>query len=210
MDGRSDPASGAVPGAVSGAASGAVAGAFDAVPRTEFLPAGLRSRARYDGPLDIGHGQTCSQPRTVAAMLRLLDVRPGHRVLDVGAGSGWTTALLAHLVGPAGLVVGGEIVPGLAARGGQNVRRTSGAWASGREATPGARGAPGGAPYAGTLVSAGGGRIPAELLGQLGDPGRMVLPVAGVMTVVERGGGADRITEHGHYRFVPLLGSAHE
>ncbi len=80
--------------------------AFDATPRRDFLPLGVRHRAAYDGPLAIAAGQTSSQPRTVDAMLRLLDVRPGQRVLDVGAGSGWTTALLAHLVGPTGSVLG--------------------------------------------------------------------------------------------------------
>jgi protein-L-isoaspartate(D-aspartate) O-methyltransferase len=55
-------------------------------------------------------------------------------------------------------------------------------------------------------VSAEPGRLPGELLDQLADPGVMVLPVAGVMTVVHRAGGEDRTTEHGHYRFVPLLG----
>src|SRR5919106_1797360 len=107
-----------------------VSAAFAAVPREEFLPAGARGQAAYDGPIPIGHGQTNSQPSSVATMLRLLDVRAGHRVLDVGAGSGWTTALLGHLVGPSGLVVGVELVPELAAWGEQNVRRTSGAWAS--------------------------------------------------------------------------------
>ena len=74
-----------------------VAAAFDAVPRVDFLPRRERRRAAYDGPLAIGHGQTNSQPRTVDDMLRLLDVQPGQRVLDVGAGSGWSTALLAQL-----------------------------------------------------------------------------------------------------------------
>jgi len=139
-------------------------------------------------------------------MLRLLDVHPGHRVLDVGAGSGWTTALLAHLVGPTGLVVGVELVPALAAWGEQNVRRSAGDWASVREAEPGVLGVPELAPYDRILVSAEPGRMPGALLDQLGDPGRMVLPVASVMTVVDRSGGEDRISEHGYYRFVPLLG----
>jgi len=187
-----------------------VSAAFDAVAREDFLPAAARTQARYDGPVPIGHGQTCSQPRTVAAMLRLLEVRPGHRVLDVGAGSGWTTALLAHLVGPTGLVVGVELVVELAVRGEANVRRTSGSWATVREATPGVLGVPEQAPYDRILVSADGGEVPAPLVDQLGDPGRMVVPAAGVMKVVVRESGEDRVSEHGHYRFVPLLGSGHD
>lgn len=182
-----------------------VAAAFEAAPRAEFLPAAVRGQASYDGPLAIGHGQTNSQPRSVAAMLRLLDVQPGNRVLDVGAGSGWTTALLAHLVGADGLVVGVELVPELAAWGEENVRRTSGPWATVREAVPGVLGVPSEAPYDRILVSAEPGHLPRELLDQLAHPGRMVLPVASVMTLVVRSGGADRITEHGHYRFVPLM-----
>jgi protein-L-isoaspartate(D-aspartate) O-methyltransferase len=178
--------------------------AFDAVPRKRFLPRGARRRAGYDGPLAIGHGQTNSQPRSVAAMLRLLDVHPGQRVLDVGAGSGWTTALLAHLVGPQGLVVGVELVPELAAWGEQNVRRTSGAWASIREARPGVLGVPDLAPYDRILVSAEPSSLPQELVDQLADGGRLVIPVRGTMTLVTRSGDDVRESHHGSYRFVPL------
>jgi protein-L-isoaspartate(D-aspartate) O-methyltransferase len=187
-----------------------VSAAFDAVRREGFLPAASRSQASYDGPIPIGYGQTNSQPSSVAAMLRLLDARPGHRVLDVGAGSGWTTALLAHIVGETGLVVGVELVPELAVWGEQNVRRTSGEWASVRQAEPGVLGVPEHGPYDRILVSAEPVRIPGELLDQLADPGRMVLPVAGVMTVVDRANGQDRISQHGYYRFVPLLSSPAE
>ena len=78
----------------------AVDAAFAAQPREGFLPPEQRPHAALDRPLPIGWGQTNSQPTTVANMLRLLQVAPGMWVLDVGAGSGWTTALLAHLVGP--------------------------------------------------------------------------------------------------------------
>ena len=90
--------------------------ALAAVPRRDFLPDAMRRLADEDRALDIGYGSTCSQPWTVAYMLRLLDPQPGDRVLDVGSGSGWTTALLAHLVGPTGSVTGVEIVPALVSR----------------------------------------------------------------------------------------------
>ena len=72
--------------------------AFAAAPRTWFLPRAETRFAALDRPLPIGHGQTNSQPTTVRHLLGHLDVRPGQRVLDVGCGSGWTTALLAQLV----------------------------------------------------------------------------------------------------------------
>src|SRR5215217_740146 len=144
-----------------------VSAAFDAVRREEFLPPKARDRASYDGPIDIGHGQTNSQPRTVAAMLLLLDVRAGQRVLDVGAGSGWTTALLGHLVGRTGLVVGVEVVPELAVWGEHNVRRVAGDWATVSQAAPGVFGDPARGPYDRILVSAESAEIPAELLDQL-------------------------------------------
>jgi protein-L-isoaspartate(D-aspartate) O-methyltransferase len=181
-----------------------VAAAFEAVPRAGFLPVSERDRAGEDGPLPIGHGQTNSQPRTVAAMLRLLDVRAGQRVLDVGAGSGWTTALLAHLAGPAGEVVGVELEPDLVRWGGGNLAATGAHWARIQQAAPGVLGTPGTAPYDRILVSAAARELPAALLDQLADPGRLVLPVDGTMTLVVRAEGHDEVSRHGGYRFVPL------
>lgn len=183
----------------------AVDAAFAENPRAGFLPAAVRGRAGHDGPLDIGHGSTCSQPRTVAAMLRLLDVHPGDRVLDVGAGSGWTTALLASLTGPAGQVIGVELEPEVATFGAANLARCGRPWATLVEAAAGVVGHPDHAPYDRVLVSADAPSLPSGLAEQLTATGRMVVPVAGVMTVVQlRADGTRKVTTHGHYRFVPL------
>lgn len=178
--------------------------AFDAVPRVWFLPVGARSRAGVDAPILIGHEQTCSQPSTVRAMLALLDVRAGQRVLDVGSGSGWTTALLAELVGRTGRVWGVELEPDLVAWGADNLASGPWTWASIQRARPDAVGIPEHGPYDRILVSADARRIPADLLDQLAAEGRLVLPVRGTMTLVDRRDGADEITEHGSFRFVPL------
>ena len=179
--------------------------AFEAVPRAGFLPRRARRRAGFDGPIEIGHGQTSSQPRTVANMLRLLDVREGQRVLDVGAGSGWTTALLAWLTGPEGRVRGVEIVPELAAVGAANLSATHQPWASLEVAVPRVLGLPADAPFDRILVSAQPAELPDELVAQLAEGGRLVIPVAGTMLLVERTGGGIQVSRHGSYRFVPLI-----
>jgi len=190
---------------------GAVDAAFAAQPRTRFLPASVRGLADVDGPLPIGFGQTNSQPRTVRDMLVLLDVHRGMRVLDVGAGTGWTTALLAALTGADGSVLGTERIARLAESGAANLETAGVPWARLVVADEEVLGAPDHAPFDRILVSAMASRLPTSLVEQLRPGGVMVVPVRGMMCRAVRGlpphdDPADVVvTQHGAYRFVPLI-----
>ncbi|QOR71035.1 class I SAM-dependent methyltransferase [Ruania alkalisoli] len=179
--------------------------AFAATPRELFLPSAAQAEAGEDRPVHLGEGQTCSQPSTVRQMLALLAVPRGARVLDLGSGSGWTTALLAHLVGPQGLVDGVEVRPALVRMGRKNLRAAGVPWARIHSAHPDVLGRPEGAPYQRILVSATTPSLPPALLDQLCDGGRMVIPVGTTMTVVDRAGESFHCRTAGQYRFVPLV-----
>ncbi len=97
--------------------------AFRVVKRKDFLPETLKDSAELDTPLPIGYGQTISQPLVVAFMLELLQPKPGEKILDIGSGSGWTSALMAQIVGEKGRVVAIEIIPELAEFGRENISR---------------------------------------------------------------------------------------
>ncbi len=177
---------------------------MQAVPRRGFLPPEQQSSADLDAALAIGHGSTCSQPSTVVRLLQLLDPRPGQRVLDVGSGSGWTTAMLAALVDPDGSVVGTEIEPALVERGRANLTAHDVRCAVIEQAVDGVLGWPAQAPYDRILVSAAAPSLPPSLLDQLADGGRLVMPVAGRLVTAVRSGTDVRTTQEGWYRFVPL------
>lgn len=178
--------------------------AFSTIKRTDFLPAGAHGLASVDAPLSIGHEQTNSQPSTVKAMLKLLDVQPGHRVLDVGAGSGWSSALLGYLVGDQGVVIGMERIPELVhlARAANAQQRQP--WVQISQAEVGMLGSPEDAPFDRILVSAMADALPEQLVEQLGEGGVMVIPVADEMLRVRRRQKGVKVTRHGQFRFVPL------
>lgn len=183
---------------------GEVDKAFRAVPRKYFvLPADI-SRAHLDQPLPIGFGQTISQPYTVQKMLEWLDIRPGQRILDVGSGSGWTSALLEHLAGPGGRVTAIELVPELVRFGRINCEKFGCQNVEFHQAGE-IYGWPETAPYDRILVSASADTIPPELLDQLVPGGKLVIPVHHTILEITKHPRDLKITEHPGFVFVLLL-----
>ena len=175
--------------------------AMRAQDRRRFLPPEVAGDHRRDAPLPIGHGQTNSQPSTVADMMTLLEPFPGMRVLDVGSGSGWTSAILGELGGSGSAVYAVELVPELVERSRAALTQP---WVRVHQARPGVLGLPEYGPFDRILVSAMGEALPQELVDQLAEGGVMVAPWREVMHRVRRTSGELEVTDHGGYRFVPL------
>lgn len=179
--------------------------AFSKTPRVLFLPTEMQMEADYDMPLPIGYGQTNSQPYTVRKMLEWLDPKEGDTVLDVGSGSGWTTALLAHLVGKDGKVIAVERVPELVEFGRNNCEKLNIKNVTFREAGK-VFGWPKQAPFKRILVSAGADNLPQDLLDQLAPGGKLVIPVKGSILEISKDKASNTSTkEHPGFTFVPLL-----
>jgi protein-L-isoaspartate(D-aspartate) O-methyltransferase len=184
----------------------AVLRAIRMVPRHLFVPESVRHRAYDDVALPIGSGQTISQPYVQARYLELIGLTGKEKVLEIGTGSGYQTALLGLL---ASMVFSVERVPPLAqsakaALAGSGIRNVTVLVGDG---TLGWRPF---APYDAILVSAASPEIPAPLVDQLAPGGRMVIPLgdreAQTLTLVERVGDAIRTSTIGDVRFVPLVG----
>jgi protein-L-isoaspartate(D-aspartate) O-methyltransferase len=151
--------------------------AFGAIRRKDFLPEEYVTEESVNAPLPIGHGQTNSQPLTVAFMMELLSPQTGQKILDIGSGSCWTTALLAQIVGPTGQVFAIERIAELKEFGEKNVRKFK---FSNVEflCQDGSNGLPNQAPFDRILVSAAAFEIPEFLKTQLKIGGRLVIPTA--------------------------------
>jgi protein-L-isoaspartate(D-aspartate) O-methyltransferase len=184
----------------------AVLHAVSIVPRHLFVPAAARHRAYEDSALPIGSGQTISQPYVQARSLELLRLRGTDRVLEVGAGSGYQTALLASL---ASTVLAVERIPELAKSAREALAEAGIANAS-VVVGDGTLGWRAYAPYDAILVAAASPMVPKPLIEQLSEGGRLVIPLGDhdqqVLTLVEKHGDHVRTITVSDVRFVPLLG----
>ncbi|MDE0388948.1 MAG: protein-L-isoaspartate(D-aspartate) O-methyltransferase [Rhodospirillales bacterium] len=153
--------------------SDAVMEAMRTVPRAAFVPEAEKAFAYENRPLPIGHGQTISQPFVVALMTELLDVEPGARILEVGTGCGYQTAVLCALGATVHSV---EVVEPLAAAAATRLNTLGYARAMVR-AGDGHAGWPEEAPFDGIIVTAAAPSVPAALVDQLRPGGRLVIPV---------------------------------
>ncbi|MDD5626135.1 MAG: protein-L-isoaspartate O-methyltransferase [Patescibacteria group bacterium] len=152
--------------------------AFQTIKRKDFILDENEEVAECNAPLAIGFGQTISQPLTVAFMMELLDLKPGQKVLDIGFGSGWASAILAEIVGKTGKVFSIERIPELAEFGISNIRKY-GFIKSDRitvKVGDGSKGMPEQAPFDRIHVGAAAFKIPNNLLEQLAIGGKLVIP----------------------------------
>ncbi len=182
--------------------------AFKEIKRADFLPESMKDLADEDVALTIDHGQTISQPMTVAFMLELLEPKEGNKILDIGSGSGWTTALLSKIVGEKGKVIAFEIVQGLSDFGKNNANKYGFVDKGIAEfiCADGSKGYEKEAPYDRILVSAAGSAIPQAWKDQLKEGGRIVAPVKNsIWLLIKEPGNKFTEKEYPGFVFVPLL-----
>jgi len=183
----------------------AIIKAFENIDRADFILPKYKDLAYEDEALPILEGQTISQPTTVAFMLELLQPGKGQNILDVGSGSGWTTALLAQIVGFTGKVYGVELKEKLVDFGWKNLKKYNLPWAELKIAEKGNLGYPEKSPYDRILVSASADEYPKELEKQLAEDGKMVIPVQNSIILINKTKSKTYFQEYPGFVFVPLI-----
>ena len=201
--------------------------AFKKIKRVDFLPENMKDLAELNEALPIGYGQTISQPLVVAFMLEQLEPKEGDKILDIGSGSGWTSALLGEIVGKKGRVIAIDIIPELVEFGKNNVAkynflapyRTKGSGAgiekglpAGRQGiveficTDGSKGYKKEAPYDKILASASAQSLPQAWKEQLKIGGRIVTPIGSSIWLFTKKSETDfEEIEYPGFAFVPLI-----
>jgi protein-L-isoaspartate(D-aspartate) O-methyltransferase len=178
------------------------------VPREAFIAQADLPKAYGDYPLPIGAGQTISQPYIVAAMLEALDLQPADRVLEIGTGTGYEAAILGELTAEVWTI---ERHGELAEKAGEILQRLR--YTNVRVVhADGSRGLPEHAPFNKILVAAAASRVPDELVAQLVDGGRLIVPVGTrseqQLQLVRKFGDQISVAQRELCRFVPLVGEA--
>ena len=189
--------------------------AFEKVDRKDFVPEELKAKAYLNTPLPIGYGQTISQPLTVAFMLELLQPKVGDKILEVGSGSGWQTALLAHIVSVGGKIFAAELIPELMDFGRKNVAKYS--FIKNKivefHSFNAIKGMPEEAPFDRIISAASGHDLPTAWKEQLKVGGRIVAPVKdAIHLIVKKGPSVGEAGEtefeesiYPGFAFVPLI-----
>jgi protein-L-isoaspartate(D-aspartate) O-methyltransferase len=182
--------------------------AFKKTDRADFVLEEDKNQTYVNAPLSIGFGQTISQPLTVAFMMELLEPKPGEKILDIGAGSGWTCALLANIVGDKGQIIGIERIPELAEKAKKNISKAE--IQKGLVQiiiADGSKGYKKEAPFDKIIAGAAAfGDVPPAWKKQLKIGGRIVAPVENSVIVIDKIGKNDyNVKEHFGFSFVPLI-----
>lgn len=198
--------------------------AFKKINRADFVLEDFKKEAYEDYPLPIGFNVTISQPTTVAFMLELLEPKKGDSILDIGSGSGWTTAILSQIVGKNGTVTGVEIIPELVDFGRKNLAKYNKNFLTSFTivnkvkknifyentdivlAEKGILGLPKKAPFDKILISASANELPQELINQLNNRGILVIPIKNSIWKINKIS-ENKIKKQEFYgfSFVPLL-----
>jgi len=182
--------------------------AFRKIKRADFMPENMKDSAEVDEAMLIGQGQTISQPKVVAFMLELLEPKAGEKILDVGSGSGWTSALLSEIVGDKGRVVSLELIPELKEFGEKNAAKYGFVEKGTAQfiCCDGSKGYEEESPFDKILASAAARRVPEAWKKQLKVGGRIVAPInSSIWLFVKKSENEMEEKEYPGFIFVPLI-----